>query len=473
MQTQALMSSLPMALGPTLQRDIKIAQRFSTKTTANAANLSPVLGEWRGVGAPVLTFTGRNGQTIGVNLFDNPSGNYNGCVVGTSGSGKSAFLNELAERYLAMGAKVWIIDVGRSYEKLCHALGGQYIEFTKEANVVLNPFTMVNDIDEDMEMLKPLIAQMISPGRRLSDYELSQLELAIRGLWEERGPRSSIDLLAEKLKLACRWRHAQAWRGRCLRSAHPRSGGAADFLHLAGQLAITLKASTRSISIPIWWFWSLEELKSKKDLQAVALFILMYRITQEMYLAPREQPKVVILDEAWDLLTGGQTGDFIEAGYRRARKYGGAFLTGTQGINDYYRSAASQAALENADWLFMLRQSRNPLPKLEEAGLHAAHGSPRQQLAHRTATIRKCSSPVARLVTGSGCCCHCLLPASWVQPTHAISQPCGRKRNLACPWPMRSMPFCRIGRRRYDRDYKGGVILLEVSATEDRRRGSA
>jgi conjugal transfer ATP-binding protein TraC len=376
MQTQALMSALPMALGPSLQRDIRAAQRFSTKTIGNAANLSPVLGEWRGTGTPVLTFTGRNGQTIGVNLFDNPSGNFNGCVVGTSGSGKSAFLNEVAERYLAMGAKVWIIDVGRSYEKLCHALGGQYIEFTKDANVVLNPFTMVNDIDEDMEMLKPLVAQMISPSRQLSDYELSQVEMAIRGLWDDHGARSSIDLLAERLKLACH-------DGGTL-----ESGEEASCDPRIRDLAVQLASYTSAGSYGHYFegqhtinfnsnlvVLELEELKSKKDLQSVALFILMYRITQEMYLAPREQPKVVILDEAWDLLTGGQTGDFIEAGYRRARKYGGAFLTGTQGINDYYRSAASQAALENADWMFMLRQKQESIAKLEEKLAFTPHMS--------------------------------------------------------------------------------------------------
>ncbi len=383
MQVQALLSGLPMALGPSLQRDIRIAQRYSTKTTANAANMSPVLGEWRGVGRPVLTFTGRNGQCIGVNLFDNPSGNYNGCVVGTSGSGKSAFLNELAERYLARGAKVWIIDVGRSYEKLCHALGGQYIEFTKEANVVLNPFTMVNDIDEDMEMLKPLVGQMISPGRQLSDYEMSQVELAIRGLWEDRGPNSTIDLLAERLKLAC------------------HDGGTLEYGEEEAcdprirDLAVQLTSYTSSGSYGQYFegphninfssnlvVLELEELKSRKDLQAVALLILMYRITQEMYLAPRDQEKIVIMDEAWDLLTGGKTAAFIEAGYRRARKYGGAFLTGTQGINDYYRSPASQAALENADWLFMLRQKQESIAKLEEKLAFTPH------MAHLVSSLR-------------------------------------------------------------------------------------
>lgn len=367
MQTQALMSSLPMALSPVLLKDISNAQRLSTKRIEDAANLSPILGEWSGVGSPVLSFTGRNGQVIGVDLFSNPSGNYNFCVVGTSGSGKSAFLNELATRYLAMGAKVWIIDVGRSYEKLCKSLGGQYIEFTKEANVILNPFTMVKDINEDMEMLKPLLAQMISPSRRLSDYELSQLEVNVRNLWDQYGQTMTIDLLAERLKLAT---------GDGSNLLHDESG---EFDPRIKDLGVQLQSYTSNGSYGKYFtgehtvnfnsnmvVLELEELKSKKDLQAVALFILMYRITQEMYLAPREQPKVVILDEAWDLLTGGQSGEFIEAGYRRARKYGGAFGTGTQGINDYDRSPASIAARENADWMFMLRQKQESIAKLEE-----------------------------------------------------------------------------------------------------------
>jgi conjugal transfer ATP-binding protein TraC len=357
MQIQALMSSLPMALSPVMLKDISHAQRLSTKTLENAASLSPVLGEWCGMGDPVLAMMGRNGQTIGVDIFSNTAGNFNGIVVGTSGSGKSALLNEIATRYLAAGAKVWIIDVGRSYEKLCKSLGGQYLEFNKEADISLNPFTMVNDIDEDMEMLKPLLAQMISPSRKLSDYELSQLEANVRELWDEYGPFMTIDLLADQLK---------SFSGDDVSDTRVRDMGVQLYPYRShgsygkyfnGPHTVNFNSNMVVLE--------LEELKSKKDLQAVALFILMYRITQEMYLAPRDQPKVVIMDEAWDLLTGGQSGEFIEAGYRRARKYGGGFLTGTQGINDYERSVAALASMENADWIFMLRQKQESIARLE------------------------------------------------------------------------------------------------------------
>ena len=72
-------------------------------------------------------------------------------LVGESGSGKSVLANEITQGYLGVGAKVFIIDVGRSYEKACRNFGGSFIEFTENAALSLNPFTLVQDIDEDME----------------------------------------------------------------------------------------------------------------------------------------------------------------------------------------------------------------------------------------------------------------------------------------------------------------------------------
>jgi conjugal transfer ATP-binding protein TraC len=75
-------------------------------------------------------------------------------------------------------------------------------------------------------------------------------------------------------------------------------------------------------------------------------------------------------------MAGGMTSEFIETGYRRARKYGGAFGTATQNYGDYFKSSASQAALQNADWTFTLRQKSESIDVLEEKGMLGVANDP-------------------------------------------------------------------------------------------------
>ena len=78
----------------------------------------------------------------------------------------------------------------------------------------------------------------------------------------------------------------------------------------------------------------------------MVLLQLIYQIQQEMYLGERDRRKIVFIDEAWDLLTQGDVGKFIETGYRRFR-YGGSAVTVTQSVNDLYDSPTGKAIAEN------------------------------------------------------------------------------------------------------------------------------
>jgi conjugal transfer ATP-binding protein TraC len=376
-QMQSLLLSLPMLLSQSMQKEAELAGRFSLRTTANVIHTAPILAEWEGLGRPVVSLFGRRGQVMGIDLFANPAGNYNACVVGTSGSGKSVFMNELAIGYLGAGARVWIIDVGRSYEKLCKLIGGQFIEFTESSGISLNPFSLVEDLDQDMEMLKPVLASMISPNEPLPQYELSQLDIGIRQVWhtaQSLGRRPTLTELAEHLKTACKDED-----GRC--DQRVRQMGIQLFPFTAdgtygrwfeGEANIRFDADLVVLEM--------EELKGKRDLQAVVLQLVMYLIVRDIYLNRGDgRRKVVIVDEAWDLMQGA-SGEFIEAGYRRARKYGGAFVSGTQGIDDYYRSPAAEAAINNADWLFMLRQKPESVKALESKGRLALSDAMRRMI---------------------------------------------------------------------------------------------
>lgn len=354
LQVKGLLASLPLTMSKKFSADLGTFGLLSTKTAKNAVSMSPLLAEWKGTVTPVLTLFGRLGQIMSVDVFDNTSGNYNAAIAGVSGSGKSVLLNEIALSYLSIGTKVWIIDVGRSYEKLCHNLNGEFIEFTPEKPICLNPFSNITDIDEDLEMLKPLLGQMISPSQPLQDFERAQIEKALRSVWNTYGTDSSITDIAEYFL-----KQADS-------VGDPRIRDMGEMLFPFTRNGVYGKYFDGKSTISFenqFTVLELEELKSKKDLQSVVLLIMLYRINQVMYLE-RSQRKIVIIDEAWDLMGGGSTSEFIETGYRRARKYRGSYMTATQGWDDYYKNPAALAALQNSDWTFMLRQKKESIDSL-------------------------------------------------------------------------------------------------------------
>ena len=382
-QIQGLLGSLPMSLTPTLTRDIRTAQRMTTKTVPNAVNMAPLLAEWHGVGRPIVPMWGRRGQAMCIDLFGNVSGNFNAAISGTSGSGKSVLLNSFALSYLGIGGRVWVIDIGRSFQKLCLTVGGQYLEFTQESDIRLNPFSMVETIDEDIEMLIPLFEQMISPSEPLDDYCRRQLGLHILSVWYDKGRNASVDDLAYSMINNCEKggpnpRAAdEEWIAKVRAMSHEERQNYCD--PRIRDLGVQLFPYTSDGPYGRYFLGEtnvnfdndlivleLEELAAKKDLQAVIMFLLMYLITQNMYLT-RDRPKVCILDEAWALLGGSGSGEFIETGYRRARKYNGSFCAATQSIGDFSLSRAAEAAMNNADWVFLLRQKAESVLALEKS----------------------------------------------------------------------------------------------------------
>lgn len=371
---QALTAAMPCTLTPGLQADLKMFGRTGTKTADNAVMTSPLIAEWKGTETPVLTLFGRRGQIMTFDLFDNKGGNYNFAVAALSGSGKSVFVNEMAFRYLGTGTKVWIIDVGRSYRNLCELLDGEFIEFSDERSntICLNPFSMVVDINNDMEMLLPLVAQMASPREPLDNYSYAALAAAIKRVWDAKGAAATISDVYDLLKTGRLSEDGEHERDllRLATALEPYTRHGVYASYFEGEANIQFHKSFVVLE--------LEELKSKKDLQAVVMQLMMYRITQEMYL-DRSKRKLVIIDEAWDLMGSGSSASFIEAGYRRARKYGGAFGTITQSVEDYYKNEATKAAIQNADWLFLLRQKPESIDRLGKEGkLHVDEWMKRQ-----------------------------------------------------------------------------------------------
>lgn len=326
--------------------------RYKTMATRHAIPLLPVFSDWRGSASPVMNFISRNGQVMSMDLFDSPT-NYNCTIAAQSGSGKSFLANEMISSYLSIGGKVWVIDVGRSYKDLCEIYNGDFVEFDRQSKICLNPFPLVQEFSEEEDMLVGLICAMAAPTQKLSDFQTAELKKCLGPLWAEKGKATTIDDLAERLSRSSDQRVLDI-----AAQLYPFTSKGEYGRFFAGENNVTFQADFSVLE--------LEELKGRKHLQQVVLLQLIYQIQQDMYLGDRNRPKIVIIDEAWSLLTEGDVASFIEHGFRRFRKYNGAAIVITQSVTDLYGTPTGRAIAENSAHMFLLGQKDDAISTLQK-----------------------------------------------------------------------------------------------------------
>ena len=352
LQLQGLVAAFPLSLADGLAHDMARLKRLKTMLSTTAANIAPMQGEYLGGRIPHLLLVGRRGQPFFWSPFENGAGNHNVAICGKSGSGKSVLLQELCAALRGAGAKVVVIDDGRSFEHSVKLQGGRFVEFTLASGFSLNPFSMIDDAraegDEDYRldcfaMIKAIIGQMARPSASPSDTERGLIDRAVGHVWETLGSGGSIDDVAHALHTA------DSEAGRDLATAIApfcRGGSYAGFF--AGKASFALDDD--------FTVFEMSDLASREELRSVVLSAIMFMTGQAMTRSPRSTRKLLLIDEAWAMLKGGSMGEFVETYARTARKYGGALATATQSLNDYYKSDGARAALENSDWMLVLQQ---------------------------------------------------------------------------------------------------------------------
>lgn len=353
----------------------------------------PVQSDFKGTGEPALLFRGRKGQIVTMDIFSKRSSSYNFFIAAPTGKGKSFLMNYLIFNYYGMGARIGIVDVGRSYKKLATVLGGDFIEFTKDSDFSLNPFAYVRE-EEDISLVTQVLLSMITSSTERIDFA-SKL------------PESAVNILAS----AIRWSINQAQsEGRLATtddvyfylSSFPEYFDDKDLLcedhnreclmefkNIATHLAFNLKKFTSSGQ---YWKWfrgenildlsnskffvlELEELKAIPDLFNVVSLLVLNLATYNLYLSDRSTPTLIVVDEAWQFLDGKSEAiqKIIEEGYRRARKYYGSFSIITQSILDLehfgpigkviYSNSAFRFLLESGDFYAAIQKGILPFEK--------------------------------------------------------------------------------------------------------------
>ncbi len=369
LQLPLFMNALPLGAAPKQMATLSKMMRTRLMKGASVAALSPMYSEWGGNsnGEGVL-LVGRQGQIFTWSNFVS-EGNYNAAVVGKSGAGKSVFMQEVVASLVCNGGRCLVIDDGYSFQTIADLMDGRHVAMDGAKPIRLNPFSMLDPermakeeyAAEAVELLSRVISTMGALGEqregRVTNMEEGFIADAVRDVWSKKGATGEVgDVLAI---LEAQVGEEPRLKDVCQKLANFCPGGPYGS-YFEGPANITLDTPLTVVE--------LSDIKTQPELEQVVLQIVMFLGTELMYKTERSVPVAIVIDEAWSLLRGAGTAHFIEGVVRRARKYTGALITGTQSVDDYYDNPAALVCLQNSDWQIFLAQKPETIDRLEREG---------------------------------------------------------------------------------------------------------
>lgn len=346
------LASMPFMFTNHLERDFSLPRMMWPISSWNAVQYMPLLSDWQGLNKGILMPTMRDQFNL-LNPFDDALGtNFNMAITGTSGGGKSFAVQMLLLNVLFNGGDVFVIDIGGSYKKLCHALGGTYLEYE---NLAMNPFTHVKNIFDDIDDIVDLFELLACSRTQASDDDRGTLREAVIKAFEKSGNNAVIDDVVECLLALFASEKDTYPTGRLLAKNLKRYCTGAEHGRVFNQPS-RLSPDARIIVI------DLKSIEDNTAIRSPVLLSVISQIQRRMFNSDRSRQKMCIIDEAWKFFTGDSIAtQFITKGFRTGRRHKASFVTITQGIEDYYKFEEARAAWDNSSLKFIFLQDNAAL----------------------------------------------------------------------------------------------------------------
>ena len=318
---------------------------------------------------------GVNMHNNGLVIFDRFSlENANMVVFAKSGAGKSFTVKLEALRSMMVGAEILIIDPENEYQKLCDAVGGSYIRLSLNSDVRINPFDLPKVVDSEdandalranLVTLHGLFRLMlggnaVSGGAvvpALTASEEADLDQALIDTYARVGITS--DPLTHQ-------------------STPPTISNLYDtLLHMGGSgpnLAQRLRKYTTGTFAGIFSQQSNIDINNQmvvfniRDLEDELRPVAMYIVLSHIWNIVRAEQKkrLLIVDEAWQLMQHEDSANFLFSLAKRARKYYLGLTTITQDVEDFMGSKMGRAIVGNSSMQLLLKQSVSAVDVLSD-----------------------------------------------------------------------------------------------------------
>lgn len=318
---------------------------------------------------------GINMHNNGLVIFDRFSlENANMVVFAKSGAGKSFTVKLEALRSMMVGAEVVIIDPENEYQKLSDAVGGSYIRLSLSADTRINPFDLPTVIDSD-EADDALRANLVTL-HGLFRLMLGGSQVAQGGMAMGLSPAEEADL--DQALIDTYARAGITSDPLTHRSPPPTIINLYDtLLHMEGtgpQLAQRLRKYTTGTFAGIFSQQSNVKINNQMvvfnirdledELRPVAMYIVLSHIWN--IVRTHQKKRMLIVDEAWQLMKYDDSANFLFSLAKRARKYYLGLTTITQDVEDFMGSKMGRAIVANSSMQLLLKQSPSAVDVLAD-----------------------------------------------------------------------------------------------------------
>ncbi|HEY8999535.1 MAG TPA: DUF87 domain-containing protein [Candidatus Saccharimonadales bacterium] len=368
-QEQGLNSTVPQFVDQLQIRRNMSTGAISTTFPFTSADLSQDNGILYGI----------NMHNSGLVIFDRFSlENGNAVVFAKSGAGKSFTVKLEALRSMMMGTEIFIIDPENEYERMCDAVGGAYVRLSLSSTTRINPFDLpqVVDTEEADNALRSNLITLHGLLRLMMGGAQSQIIGGNSALVPALSPVEESDLDAALIETYAR---AGITNDPLTHTGTPPT--IADLydtlLHMGNtgpQLAQRLRKYTSGTFAGIFSQQSNIDINNplvvfnirdlEDELRPVAMYIVLNYIWNKT--KSDQKRRMLIVDEAWQLMKYEDSANFLFSLAKRARKYNLGITTITQDVEDFMGSRMGRAIVANASMQFLLKQSPSSVDVLAD-----------------------------------------------------------------------------------------------------------
>ena len=365
-QEQGLNSSVPQMSDQLQIRRNMNTGAISTSFPFTSADLTDNTGILYGI----------NMHNNGLVIFDRYKlENANMVVFAKSGAGKSFTVKLEALRTMMLGTEVIIIDPENEYQKLADAVGGAYIRLSLNSQTRINPFDLPRVIDSD-EASDALRANLVTL-HGLFRLMLGGAQASAAGsMMPALNPAEEADL--DQALIDTYARVGITSDPLTHNSPPPTISDLYDtLLHMGGSgpgLAQRLRKYTTGTFAGIFSQQSNIDINNPmvvfniRDLEDELRPVAMYIVLSHIWNITRtdQRKRMLIVDEAWQLMKYEDSANFLFSLAKRARKYYLGLTTITQDVEDFMSSKMGRAIVSNSSMQLLLKQSSSAVDVLSD-----------------------------------------------------------------------------------------------------------